>query len=81
MILRFEDWLNGQRSRDDQIGELARMPDMRSADALPSRRTPDEHKTWVNVVVRIADPRHIEVFNDAWQEFLTAKREAANDLD
>ena len=76
MTLRFDVWLKEQQSRQDEIGELARVPSMIGLELTPSKRVVDEHHSWVDIVVRIADARHIPVFNDAWQEFLSAKQAA-----
>jgi hypothetical protein len=76
MVLRFEEWLTNQQYREDLIGDLARDPNMQKIDHKPSKRKSDEHKRWVNIVIGIADPGHIAVFNEAWQEFLLAKQAA-----
>lgn len=79
MVLKFVSWLSEQRSRNDDIGALARVPAMQTLEASPPKRGSDEHHSWAEVVVRMADARHVPMFNDAWQEFLLAK-EAAHDL-
>lgn len=79
MILRFEDWLSKQQERSDEIGDLARIPAMQDIAQQASRRKPDEHKNWADIVIRIAEPWHIAVFNEAWQEFLLAKQAAAQE--
>lgn len=76
MNLTFENWLINQQYRKDHIGDLARVPDLQNADFKPSRRKNDEHKNWANIIVSISSPGHIEVFNEAWQEFLLAKQAA-----
>ncbi|HQF69859.1 MAG TPA: hypothetical protein PLH39_01120 [Promineifilum sp.] len=76
MTLKFEVWLKDQQSREDEIGELARIPSMNGLEPTPSKRVIDEHHSWVDIVVRIVDERHVSVFNDAWQEFLLAKQAA-----
>jgi hypothetical protein len=81
MILKFEEWLNNQQSRQDQIGDLARLPGMQEVEQTSARRGYDEHKNWVDIVLRIPDPRQIPVFNDAWQEFQLAKRAAKDAAD
>ena len=73
IILKFEDWLIDQQYREDVIGDLARVPSMQNIDHKVSRRKTDEHKDWTEIVIRIADPGYIAVFNEAWQEFLLAK--------
>ena len=78
MILRFADWLVDQQDREDLVGDLARNPSMQSIDRKVSGRKFDEHKNWVDIVIGIAEPGHITVFNEAWQEFEVAKKEAAN---
>ena len=75
-ILNFETWLVDQQDREDQIGDLARIPRMQNIEHKSSRHKPDEHKNWVDIVISIADPGHIAVFNEAWQEFLLAKQAA-----
>ena len=81
MILTFEDWLMNQQYRKDPIGELARVPDLQNPEIKPSRRKSDEHKSWATIVVNIASPGIVEVFNEAWQEFLLAKQAAKNSLE
>jgi hypothetical protein len=49
---------------------------MQAINHKSSRRKPDEHKNWADIVIRIAEPGHIAVFNEAWQEFLLAKQAA-----
>ena len=80
MLLRFEEWLFDQQYRDDLIGDLARVLSMQNIDRKPSRHKSDEHKNWVEIVVGIAEPRYIAVFNEAWQEFLLAKQSAEDTL-
>jgi hypothetical protein len=79
MVLRFETWLHDQQYREDSVGHLARASGMHNVIHKPSRRKPDEHKNWVDVVVTIAGPGYIDGFNDAWQEYLLAKQ-TANDF-
>ncbi len=81
MILRFEEWLTHQQNREDLIGDLARVLKMQDSDHKLSRRKPDEHKSWADIVIRIAEPGHIAVFNEAWQEFLLAKQVAKDSPD
>ena len=81
MILRFEDWLVGQQYREDGIGDLARVLNMQNADLKSSRNKLDEHKNWSEIVIRIAEPGYVAVFNEAWQEFLLAKQAAKDTLD
>jgi hypothetical protein len=81
MILTFEDWLTNQKYRKDLIGELARVPGLQNPEIKPSRRKRDEHKNWATLIVNIANPGVIEVFNEAWQEFLLAKQAAKSPLD
>jgi hypothetical protein len=80
MILRFEEWLADQQNREDLIGDLARVPSMLNNDNKPSRRRSDEHKGWADIVIRIAEPGYIAIFNEAWQEFLLAKQAASDRL-
>jgi hypothetical protein len=81
MILKFEKWLINQQYRDDLIGDLARVLSMQNTDRKPSRRRLDEHKKWAEIIVAIAEPGYIAVFNEAWQEFLLDKEAAADSLD
>ena len=76
MTLRFDVWLKDQQLRQDEIGELARIPSMLGPESPPSKRVVDEHHNWVDIVIKMVDARHIPVFNDAWQEFLSAKQAA-----
>ena len=81
MVLTFEDWLLNQQYRKDLIGELARVPGLQNPEIKSSRRKRDEHKSWATIVVNIASPGFIEVFNEAWQEFLLAKQAAESSLE
>jgi hypothetical protein len=74
IILRFEDWLIEQQHREDLVGDLARVSSMQLMNHEPSKRKVDEHKSWVEIVIKLAEPGFIAVFNDAWQEFLVAKQ-------
>ena len=80
MILKFETWLINQQYREDLIGDLARVLSMQNTDYKSSRRKSDEHKNWVEIVVGIAEPGYIAVFNEAWQEFLLAKQATEDNL-
>ena len=80
MFLRFEEWLINQQYREDLIGDLARVLCMQNIERKPSRRKPDEHKNWAEIVVGIAEPGYIAVFNEAWQEFLLAKQSTEDTL-
>ena len=81
MFLKFEEWLIIQQTREDLIGDLARVLSTQNADHKSPRGRPDEHKSWVDIVVRIAEPGYIPVFNDAWQEFVLARQAAKDSLD
>ena len=81
MFVRFEEWLANQQYREDFIGDLARLPSMQNIDRRPSRRKHNEHKNWAEIVIGIAEPGYITVFNEAWQEFLMEKEAAADSLD
>jgi hypothetical protein len=82
MVLTFEDWLINQQSRKDLIGEFARVPGLQNPEIKSSRRKSDEHKSWATIIVNIAaGPGFIEVFNEAWQEFLLAKQAAKSSLE
>ncbi len=81
MVLSFEDWLINQQNREDLIGDLARAPSMYDVNHTHSRRKADEHRNWADIVIRIAQPGYIAVFNEAWQEFLLAKLAAKDTPD
>lgn len=81
MFIRFGEWLVDQQYREDLIGDLARLPIMQNSDQKSSRRKPNEHNIWADIVIGISQPGYIPVFNDAWQEFLLAKQAAADSLD
>jgi hypothetical protein len=81
MILRFEEWLTNQQDREDLVGNLARDPKMQNIEQKSSRRQPDEHRNWADVVISSDEPGQIAVFNEAWQEFLLAKLAAKEALD
>jgi hypothetical protein len=74
----FEEWLIDQQNRVDLIGNLARLPRMQKIDRINSRGKRDEHKNWADIVIRIAEPGYIDVFNEAWQEFLLEKQAATD---
>lgn len=80
MDLKFEEWLLDQQKRKDLIGDLARAPAMQDPTHKTSRRKADEHKNWADIVIGSAEPDHIAIFNDAWQEFLAAKQAADDSL-
>ena len=80
MLLIFEEWLFDQQYRDDLIGDLARVLSMQNIDRKPSKHKSDEHKNWVEIVIGIAEPGYIAVFNEAWQEFLLAKQSTEDTL-
>ncbi|MBK7895571.1 MAG: hypothetical protein WAS33_06180 [Candidatus Promineifilaceae bacterium] len=81
MILTFENWLIDQQYRKDPIGELARVPSLQNPEMKAYRRKGDEHKNWATIVINMAaGPGFVEVFNEAWQEFLLAKQAAQNSL-
>lgn len=76
MILRFEEWLVAQQNRKDVIGNFARVLDLDDIREQFSRRKLDEHRNWADIVIKMAQPGHIDAFNSAWQEFLLAKKAA-----
>jgi hypothetical protein len=51
MFQKFEEWLVDQQYREDLIGDLARLPVMQNSDQKISRRKPDEHKDWADIVI------------------------------
>ena len=81
MVLRFDEWLIDQQNRDDLIGELARIPAVQNANHKPTRRRFDEHRSWVDIIIGIAEPGQVYAFNEAWQEFLLAKQLANDTLE
>lgn len=81
MILKFEEWLVAQRHRDDLIGDLARLPSLQNVTHETSKRKVDEHRDWANVMIGVAIPGYITIFNEAWQEFLLAKQAAPVPID
>jgi hypothetical protein len=81
MNLTFDDWLQNQQNRPDTIGELARLPGLLHPDIKSSRRKVDEHKSWATIIVSIASPGIVQVFNEAWQEFLLASQVAQSPLE
>lgn len=81
MNFTFERWLMNQQHRNDLVGELARIPDLQKPEFKTSRRKSDEHKTWATLVINNISPGYIEVFNEAWQEFLLAKQAAKSSLE
>ena len=81
MVIRFGEWLVDQQYRQDLIGNLARLPIIHLGDQKSSRRKPNEHNIWADIVIGISQPGYIPVFNDAWQEFLLAKQAAEDSLD
>jgi hypothetical protein len=48
---------------------------------INSKRKPDGHKYWVEIVRRIEDPGYIYAFNIAWQEYIEDKKSAENEAD
>ena len=81
MVLRFDGWLINQLYREDLIGDLARVLSMHNNNHKSSSRRPDEHKSWVDIVIGIDEPGYIAVFNEAWQEYQLAKQAAKESLD
>lgn len=79
-MLKFEEWLNAQQGRQDLIGELARVLGKQTGAESVSRRKPDEHKSWADIVIKTARPDHVAVFNEAWQEFLLAREATKESL-
>lgn len=81
MQIKFDEWLTSQQSREDDIGYLARVLAVQDIKEKPSRRKPDEHRYWVEAVTQMEGFGHIQAFNYAWQEYLQAKKRAANKPD
>lgn len=80
-MLKFADWLDAQQGRQDLIGDLARVLGIQGGAETASRRKLDEHKNWADIVIKTATPDHVAVFNEAWQEFLLAKKATKESLD
>jgi hypothetical protein len=76
MILRFEAWLINQQDRQDFVGDLARVLNKPDIERKFPGRKRDEHQNWADIVIRIAQPGHVDAFNEAWQEFLLEKQAA-----
>jgi hypothetical protein len=76
MKLTFKEWLSDQKKRKDQIGSLARAMAKIDYSYVRSRRKPDEHKKWANIVTRHGKPEHVLIFNRAWREYQAAKQAA-----
>ena len=76
MTLRFQEWLNAQQERNDEIGDLARTPDLQNVAQKATRQRSDEHQNWADIVIDTAQPGYVAVFNDAWREFSLAKQVA-----
>jgi hypothetical protein len=76
VFLKFEEWLVDQQYREDLIGDLARLPDMQNSVQKISRRKPNEHNFWADIVIGISEPGLIPVFNDAWKEYILEKQAA-----
>lgn len=76
--MKFQQWLDKQKDRQDQIGGLARALDDVDAKKYPysRRRKADEHRKWASIVTRFGSQAHVRSFNKAWQEFLKAKKRA-----
>jgi hypothetical protein len=72
--MRFKEWLADQQNREDFVGEFARVLDMQDIVHQESRRRVDEHRSWADIVIRMAQPGYIDAFNQAWQEFLAVKQ-------
>lgn len=74
MVLKFEEWLTDQQSRDDPIGGLACLLAGPVNAPKPSGRKLDEHKNWADIVIRMGQAGDAATFNEAWREFLVAKQ-------
>ena len=74
--MKFKEWLNDQRHRNDAVGALAQATKDVSQVPLARGRQQDEHKKWAEFLTRNGTWRHVVAFNDAWQEFLLAKEAA-----
>lgn len=76
MKLTFKEWLFNQKERPDKVGKLARAMAEVDFSYVRSRRKPDEHKRWANIVTRHGKPEHVLTFNRAWEEYQAAKQAA-----
>lgn len=76
--MKFQQWLDKQKDRQDQIGRLARALADIDVKKYPysRRRRPDEHRKWASIITRFGSPMDVRSFNKAWQEFLKAKDKA-----
>ena len=72
----FEEWLTDQQSREDNIGFLAQVLLEQEIKPTSSKRKPDEHRHWADIVSKIEGPGYIYFFNFAWQEYIEAKKTA-----
>jgi hypothetical protein len=77
-MLRFEEWIAVQQSREDYVGEFARILATQDREQTVSRRRSnvDEHRSWADIVTRMPPPGYSDAFNQAWQEFLLARQTA-----
>jgi uncharacterized protein YozE (UPF0346 family) len=73
MAITFQEWLLQQQSRTDQVGMLARAISVADLSYTSSRRKDDEHKKWVEIIIRQGHPEQIQAFNEAWHEYLATK--------
>jgi hypothetical protein len=78
MMMKFEEWIAVQQSRDDFIGEFARILATQDREPTVSKRRSnvDEHRIWADIVTRMPPPGYVDAFNHAWQEFLLARQKA-----
>ena len=74
--VNFEEWLTDQQSREDNIGILAQVLLEQEIKPTSSKRKPDEHRHWADIVRKIEGTGYIYVFNFAWQEYIEAKKTA-----
>lgn len=79
--LNFEEWLKTQQIRQDNTGILAQVLLGQDLPSINSKRKPDEHKYWVEIVRRIEGPGYIYAFNLAWAEYVQAKKSADYETD
>lgn len=72
--MTFQVWLSKQKERQDHIGRLAReWADFDlNKHIYAKRRRKDEHMKWATVLTRYGSQRHVQSFNQAWQEFTQA---------
>jgi len=75
MNMTFQHWLFNQKQRQDRIGKLARAMANVDFSYMRSKRKPDEHKMWADIITRHGEPEDVLAFNRAWHEYQLIKQE------